>query len=86
MIPCALSFVSLSTATTPPPPNAFVRTKALPRFDPVQHRLGAGSGAVCLQPLVGDTYAPSMRDFVAYYRALGFTDFYAYLQIGRAHV
>ncbi|KAL8293012.1 hypothetical protein RQP46_000706 [Phenoliferia psychrophenolica] len=72
-------FVSLSMAADPPPPTAFIRAKALPRFDAEQHHLGVGPGAVCLQPLVGDTYASSMRDFVAYYRALGFTDFYAYL-------
>lgn len=57
----------------------FKHVALLPKFDPVRHRQGSGTGAVCLQPLVGNTYAPSMRDFLAYYRALGFTDFYAYL-------
>ncbi|KAK4705636.1 hypothetical protein P7C70_g579, partial [Phenoliferia sp. Uapishka_3] len=70
---------SVSTATHPPPTHTFKRVKPLPIFDAAQHRLGTGPGAVCLQPLVGDTYAASMRDFMVYYRALGFTDFYAYL-------
>jgi hypothetical protein len=45
----------------------------------MSHNLGIGSAAVCLQPLVGDTYASSLRDFVAYYRQLGFDQFYTYL-------
>ncbi|KAL8277457.1 hypothetical protein RQP46_010179 [Phenoliferia psychrophenolica] len=59
--------------------DAFKRVQPLPRVDPVQHARGIGSAAVCLQPMTGDIYAPSMRDYVSYYRALGFTDFYAYL-------
>ncbi|KAM0752332.1 hypothetical protein T439DRAFT_324412 [Meredithblackwellia eburnea MCA 4105] len=71
--------VSLSTESHPPPTNVFKRAPMLPQFDPVAHKEGRGTGAVCLQPLIGNTYAPSMRDFIAYYETIGFSDFFVYL-------
>lgn len=60
--------------------TAFVRATPLAKVDPTAHLTGsAGPSAVCLSPLVGDAYAPHLRTFAAYYRALGFSLFYPYL-------
>ncbi|KAI5477834.1 hypothetical protein MNV49_005918 [Pseudohyphozyma bogoriensis] len=71
-------FVTLAKPALPPPPSAFVPVTNLPPI-PKNHNEGLGHGAVCIQPIVGDTYAYSFPDFLQYYKALGFSDFYAYL-------
>ncbi|KAM0746873.1 hypothetical protein T439DRAFT_110895 [Meredithblackwellia eburnea MCA 4105] len=72
-------FVTLSLPTLNPPSDVFTEVHHLPKLDSAQHRTGHGPTGVCLPPLTGDLYAPFLRDFVAYYRALGFTHFFPYL-------
>lgn len=62
-----------------PPLDVFTLATPLPILDLPRHIQGHGKSAVCIPPLTGDRYAPFIRDFIAYYQALGFTDFYAYL-------
>ncbi|KAL8287360.1 hypothetical protein RQP46_003812 [Phenoliferia psychrophenolica] len=72
-------FVTLSLPEIEPPPDVFSPVTHLPLLDPTSHRLGHGDMVVCLAPLVGDIYAPRIREFIAYYRSLGATHFVPYL-------
>ncbi|KAK4049364.1 hypothetical protein OIO90_005493 [Microbotryomycetes sp. JL221] len=72
-------FVTLSLPHLPPPADVFLPVSPLPVLDGEKHVTGTGRGAVCLPPLSTDLYAPVIRDFLSYYRGLGFDRFYAYL-------
>lgn len=72
-------YATLSLPSLPPAPSTFLPVSILPRLDTAKHITGAGPTAMCMPPLTGDIYAPYLRDFVAHYRALGFTRFWTYL-------
>ncbi|KAM0790394.1 hypothetical protein ACM66B_003276 [Microbotryomycetes sp. NB124-2] len=72
-------YVTLSLENLPPPADVFLPATALPVLDADKHVTGTGRGAVCLPPLSTDLYAPVIRDFLSYYRGLGFDRFYAYI-------
>ncbi|KAK4046177.1 hypothetical protein OIV83_006286 [Microbotryomycetes sp. JL201] len=72
-------YVTLSLENLPPPADVFLPATALPVLDADKHVTGRGRGAVCLPPLSTDLYAPVIRDFLSYYRGLGFDRFYAYI-------
>ena len=71
--------MTLSLPRLDPPASSFLPVTHLPTPDPATHPSGHGTSAVCLPPITGDFYAPFLKDYVAHYRALGFSRFYPYL-------
>ncbi|KAI5478732.1 hypothetical protein MNV49_004657 [Pseudohyphozyma bogoriensis] len=71
-------FVSISPLAAPPPPSAFLPVTVLAPL-PEDHASGEGPAVMCVQPLVSDTYANSLGDWVDYYHALGISKFSFYL-------
>lgn len=54
--------------------------RVLSSLDYARHATGEGKSAVCISPVRGDRYAPSLYFFVDYYtRVLGFEQIYIYL-------